>query len=535
MSNVTVPLRRDSDDRKSTKQAEREAEQARKRAAEERKRQEAERKRDEAARKREEDRKKREAEARKKKDDDDRKRRGKPTTAPTPKPTTAPTPRPTSQPTPQPTASATAGPTQQPTQQPTEAPTSSPTGEPTAGPTGGPSQEPTSGPTQQPSQQPTQQPTQGPRPDDDEIPRHSFRSQVDFSSDQLDLDRPVTEFRQTPHSSVYLEVFNRDLRFDDGATFEMWSFDSPQSGRGFPGPLIRPLEGEIFHATVHPSMGPHTIHWHGLEPDPRNDGVGHTSFEIGGTYTYQWAPEPGRPGDPNYGAAGTYFYHCHVNTVLHAQMGMFGPVIVDPVVHPDYPVTPGARRAFVDGPEYDIDTESILIPYSLDPRWHEMHHAAGLSGEDVGLNRFEPKHFYLMGGELIRRRSGDNRVWSLSALRANVAGGVKKPTLLRILNANYLPNHMHFTTAEGEPVRMAELIAHDGRPFRDTSVPGAPAPTCREAGYPLLTSVLAFGAAERYDVILHPPEPGRYRLRVEWEDWITGEILGVREVPITAA
>jgi FtsP/CotA-like multicopper oxidase with cupredoxin domain len=358
---------------------------------------------------------------------------------------------------------------------------------------------------------------------------------VDFSSDQLDLDRPVTEFRQTPHSSVYLEVFNRDLRFDDGAQFEMWSFDSRESGRGFPGPLIRPLEGQIFHATVHPSMGPHTIHWHGLEPDPRNDGVGHTSFEIGGTYTYQWAPEPGRPGDPNYGAAGTYFYHCHVNTVLHAQMGMFGPVIVDPVVHPDYPVAPGARRAFVDGPEYDVDTESMVIAYSVDPRWHEMHHAAGLSGEDVGLNRYEPRHFYLMGGELVRRRSGDNRVWSLSALRANVAGGEKKPTLLRILNANYLPNRMYFTTVDGEPVRMAELIAHDGRPFRDTSVPGAPSPTCREAGYPLMTDVLAFGAAERYDVMLHPPERGEYRLRVEWEDWITGETVGVREVPITAA
>ena len=47
--------------------------------------------------------------------------------------------------------------------------------------------------------------------------------------------------------------------------------------------------------------------------------------------------------------------------------------------------------------------------------------------------------------------------------------------------------------------------------------------------------MLAFGAAERFDVMLHPPEPGEYRLRVEWEDWITGEILGVREVPITAA
>ncbi len=76
------------------------------------------------------------------------------------------------------------------------------------------------------------------------------------------------------------------------------------------------------------------------------------------------------------GSAGTYFCHCHVNTTLHLQMGMFGALIVDPAVHPYFPVTKGARRAFVDGPSYDIDTESILVPYSVDPRWHELNHAA---------------------------------------------------------------------------------------------------------------------------------------------------------------
>ena len=32
----------------------------------------------------------------------------------------------------------------------------------------------------------------------------------------------------------------------------------------------------------------------------------------------------------------------------------------------------------------------IIIDPRLDPRWHEVNHAPGLSGEDAGLNRFRP-------------------------------------------------------------------------------------------------------------------------------------------------
>jgi len=291
----------------------------------------------------------------------------------------------------------------------------------------------------------------------------------------------------------------------------------------------------MFHATVHPSKRVHTIHWHGLEPDPRNDGVGHTSFEVTGSYTYQWAPDTGIPGSSNAGSAGTYFYHCHVNTPLHVQMGMFGPLVVDPVVHPDFPVEPGVtRRSFVDGPEYDIETETLLVPYSLDARWHTLDHAAGLSGEDVGLDRFEPTNFYLLGGELARG-PGAEGPWQLSAIRANATAGSRKPTLLRLINSNYFPVDMRFTDAAGKAVAMAELIAHDGRSYRDTSDPlGASSPV-GDAGHPLMTSFITLGAAERFDVLLRPPAPGKYRLTVRLRHWITTAVIATRAIIITVA
>ena len=110
----------------------------------------------------------------------------------------------------------------------------------------------------------------------------------------------------------------------DGSQLQFWGFKDPNvSGSDSPWPskTIRVKQGQIFHCEFKPTKGAHTIHWHGIEPTPMNDGVGHTSFEVKSSYTYQWCAHQ----------AGTYLYHCHKNTVLHFEMGMYGVLIVDPV------------------------------------------------------------------------------------------------------------------------------------------------------------------------------------------------------------
>jgi hypothetical protein len=360
----------------------------------------------------------------------------------------------------------------------------------------------------------------------------TYPSQAAFAVNQPHEGSPETEFRQRPDRFFLRKFYNRRLRFPDGAEHEMWSFEDETSGRRFPAPLIRATEGAVVHVQLEASKRVHTIHLHGMEPDPRNDGVGHTSFEVTGSYTYQWRPDVGRPGDPNNGAAGTYFYHCHVNTVLHVQMGMAGPMIIDPVVHPDFPLEPGARRSFVDGPLYDVATEALLAPYSVDPRWHTLSHAAGLSGEDVGLNRFDPKFFYMLGGPLNGPRPTADVV-APSQLRVNTKD-TGHPTLLRMVNFNYYPSRAVFTDTSGNRVEMAEIISHDGRAFRDTSNPNAPSPPIRDAGYPLRTHTVAFGAAERYDLLLHPPRAGTFMLSFQFLHWATQKVLATRTVPLVA-
>jgi len=155
----------------------------------------------------------------------------------------------------------------------------------------------------------------------------------------------------------------------------------------FPGPTIRIPRGAIFHAeTQGHGPPPHTIHWHGQEPTPLNDGVGHCSMEIG-KYTYQFQPN----------AMGFYFYHCHRNTVQHFEFGLYGALLIDPPTayfasqtNPAIPIgqvpsptTPGAfefrvqanTTAFPQFPGFlggDITTKDSLnmtVPYDVEALW----------------------------------------------------------------------------------------------------------------------------------------------------------------------
>lgn len=92
------------------------------------------------------------------------------------------------------------------------------------------------------------------------------------------------------------------------------------AGPNWPGPTVRVPRGVIFHGqTQGNGPPPHTIHWHGIEPTAINDGVGHCSMEVG-QYLYQW--------QPNF--IGTYFYHCHRNTMQHFEFGLYGMLLIEP-------------------------------------------------------------------------------------------------------------------------------------------------------------------------------------------------------------
>jgi len=303
-------------------------------------------------------------------------------------------------------------------------------------------------------------------------------------------DAPVTQGLVSADISFQRSVYmNGSVTMDDGRSVTVWGFTDGggMGGMGgqFPSPPIRVTEGQIVHTVFSNSgmMWLHTIHHHGIEPSTENDGVGHYSFDVDGTYIYQWKAAH----------AGTYFYHCHTNTVLHAEMGMYGGLIVDP------PEGPGTL--FSGGPGYDL--EAIWACDEFDSSWHNLPWDAGTCGADVGLNDLNPDYFLISGVD------GAQSALTAPGVAVQMSRGQR--LLVRYINAGYLPQRITFGGLT------ATVYMSDGRPFPN----------------PIQVQSIETSSAERYDCIFQPQSAGVHEVTIEYLDWVTGETIGTAQTRIT--
>jgi FtsP/CotA-like multicopper oxidase with cupredoxin domain len=332
---------------------------------------------------------------------------------------------------------------------------------------------------------------------------HSF---ANFGCDRLVTNPDTPEIVQ-PDVVLTRQMFpNGIITFHDGTTLRMFGFEEPDPNNPVdpelqlhfnrpwrPGPIVRLRQGQIFHGELKSRHGSHTIHWHGIEPTPFNDGVGHTSFEVTGHYTYQWRAAQ----------AGTYFYHCHVNTPLHFEMGMYGMLIVDP------PEGPG--RAWENGPAYDV--EAIWACDDVDPAYHLLDKEAGLCGGDFKMNVWNPRYFIVNGIQAIPGIA-------ITDPSVSIRCGVNKTVLIRHLNASYSQQDVRILDPDGQPVEF-QVIAVDGRP--DTGPYAHP------------ESVTDFYSitAQRSDILFTPTRVGKYTGVIEFRHWIGYEHVGTATIDIS--
>ena len=270
------------------------------------------------------------------------------------------------------------------------------------------------------------------------------------------------------------------INLAQGGTVDTWYFGSGFNGdRQWAGPVIEGIEGQEVSITL-TSARAHTIHFHGLDVDQANDGTPATSgyvsngkgnslfgrvegyVNLGSSFTYRFiAPH-----------AGTYHYHCHVDTPLHYDMGMHGTVIIRPA-------NGSATDAWEGGPTFS--KEYVWQLGTFDTSWR----AVDVSGPVTA--RYRPDCFMING-----RNGADAQSDPTVAVTANAGDKV----LIRV-------NQSSFQSARIELGGLPfEVIASDGRPL--------PAPLTK-------TSLYA-SPGERYDLLVTMPAAGTRYATVSYYD-----------------
>lgn len=137
---------------------------------------------------------------------------------------------------------------------------------------------------------------------------------------------PVTQYEIAPGIRPGMWVFAPKLV---GMAVENFESNQARPSLRLPSPAIRIEQGDRVHITVENThYMPHTLHLHGADhgfvdiSGEGNDGVPFTSempIMPGDARTYELTPR----------AAGTMFYHCHVQPQVHVMMGLQGLFIIE--------------------------------------------------------------------------------------------------------------------------------------------------------------------------------------------------------------
>lgn len=257
------------------------------------------------------------------------------------------------------------------------------------------------------------------------------------------------------------------MKLADGKEVYVWGYSlkNEPGTASFPSPTLAVNEGDRVEIVL-TNIGPkkqgskqlaHTIHFHGLDTDQANDGVPHTSHAIlvGESYTYRFTASH----------AGTYFYHCHVDTIEHMQMGMHGAFIVK--------AKNGSPEVWTGGPRYD--KSYVFQLDEIDPAWHEAVEA----GIPYDRTSYHPRYWTING-----KSYPDTEKDASTA----VEGRVGDTILIRLINSGYEAHSIHMHGFH------FKVVASDGRPL--------PAPIEKDT--------LNVGPAERYDILVTLTQSGHF-------------------------
>lgn len=234
--------------------------------------------------------------------------------------------------------------------------------------------------------------------------------------------------------NVTLVVRRINKTMSDGNNVNFWVFceggmggdtgDGMAGGCTLPSPVLELDVGQQANVTLNMMMAPeeaapydgHTIHHHGVDVVAAEDGVPETSFTVFNNHTYTFSV------DSRY--VGGHMYHCHVHTVKHLEMGMYGALIVK-----------DGNNINSGGPAYDFEWNMVLS--AVDPDYHTN---AAVQDSTVFAD-YNPRYF-LINGEEGLSNNAPAEVFT-AAPGANVA--------VRLIGLHSLNSRFELRDANGNP------------------------------------------------------------------------------------
>ena len=226
----------------------------------------------------------------------------------------------------------------------------------------------------------------------------------------------------------------------DDVTVTAWTYNGT-----VPGPLIRVTEGDRVRVVFTNELPEATtVHFHGNTLINVMDGVPNVTqnpIEPGETFTYEFTAGP----------SGTFWYHSHLDTDIQIGLGLYAPLIIDPVE----PITPAP----------DVDVTLMLSEWRV---------SDGLTYPAMPMAGSEPNYFTINGKSF--------------PLTEPINVQVGQRVRIRFINAGQFvhPMHTHGTSFQ--------IVATDGHPVPDAAQ--------------LTKDTVAVSPGERYDIEFVATEPG---------------------------
>jgi len=255
-----------------------------------------------------------------------------------------------------------------------------------------------------------------------------------------------------------------------------------------PSPTLRWREGDTVTIRVTNRLAEDTsIHWHGILLPFQMDGVPGISFKgiaPGETFTYRFKVMQ----------TGTYWYHSHSG--MQEQLGMYGAIIIDPVIGTADPIRSDRDYVVQLSDWTDENPERVMEKLKMQSDYYNYNQPTAIDFfRDVAKEGFT---------EALDKR----QMWNQMRMSPTDLADISAFTYTYLMNGTTPAGNWTGLFRPGEKVRL-RFINSGAMTFFDVRIPGLKMTVVQADGQnvePVTVDEFRIGVAETYDVIVTPAD-----------------------------